>query len=128
MLYHCFPNLQELLIGDLQNKRMQNIKSIIYLHRKCNCNYTSKIYDKCSYNNGICRKCCILYKLTFQICKVEYIWDTHNYKKTCMGYYFSKVQKLLHTSRFFDTFAEHYDNHMDSNNSSARDICRIFKF
>ena len=45
-----------------------------------------------------------------------------------MGCQFFEVQKLVLTSKKYKTFTEHYARHMDLDNPSAKDVCKIFKF
>ena len=86
---------------------MQYFKSLDYLHHKYNCNNASKIHGKCSYSDHICKKYWIILKVTYQISEAEYIGDIQNYFKTCMECHFSEVQKLLHTGKESNTFADH---------------------
>ena len=94
--------------GDLQNKIMQNIESVDFLPRKCNCNKASKVDGKCSYGEGQCRKCCIIYKVTCKICDAEYIGNTQNHLKTRFACHYSEVRNLVRTGRKSDSFAEHF--------------------
>ena len=63
MSYHRFPNLGELLLGDLSSKIRRNLASKDFLDIECNCDTNTKVKGKCAYG-GECRRCCVIYKVT----------------------------------------------------------------
>ena len=63
MSYHQFPNLGEILQGDLVGKIRKVIGSKGFLNRECNCNYTTKVKGTCAYR-GECRAHFVVYKVT----------------------------------------------------------------
>ena len=49
MSYHRFPNLGELLQGDLVIKIRRNLASKDFIDTECNCNTNTKVKGKCAY-------------------------------------------------------------------------------
>ena len=54
MSYHRFPNLGEVLQGDMIGKLRKGIGSKYLLDRECNCSSTTKVKFECAYE-GDCR-------------------------------------------------------------------------
>ena len=63
MSYLRFPNLDEILQGDLLGKLRERIGLNNFLHRECNCISTTKLKVECAHE-GYCRACCVVYKVT----------------------------------------------------------------
>ena len=59
MSYHRFPNLGEILQGDLVGKLRKGIGSKDFLNCECNCSSMKKVKGECAYE-GDCRACCIV--------------------------------------------------------------------
>ena len=103
------------------------MNQFFFLPRKCNYNKASNADGECSYGYGQYRKCCILYKVTYKICSAEYIENAQNHVKYRFARYYSKVQKLVHTGRKSDTFAENLAKYMTSEDPHTRDVRDIYK-
>ena len=61
MSYHKFPNLNELLSGDLTGKLMKDVVSLDFMDRQCNCNKASMVDEKCIFG-GDCQNSIVVYK------------------------------------------------------------------
>ena len=74
MSYHRFPNLGEILQGDLVGKLIEGIGSKDFLNRECHCSSTKKVKVESAYE-GDCRAFCVVYKVT---CKNAFhcMWET----------------------------------------------------
>ena len=77
MYYHRFPNLVELLQGDMVIKNRRNMAFKDPLDRECNCNTTTKVKVRCAYVVE-CRRCCDICKVTCKCCGDFYIENTRN--------------------------------------------------
>ena len=77
MSYHIFPNLGELIQGDLVNNIRWNLASTNFLDRECNCNTTTKVKVRCVYG-GECRKCYVIYKVMCKFCGEFYVGNNQN--------------------------------------------------
>ena len=62
MSYHCFPNLGEILQGDLFGNVIKVIRLKYFLNRECNYDYTTKAKGICDYGDE-CKACCVVYKV-----------------------------------------------------------------
>ena len=80
MSYHIFPNLGEILQGDLVGKLREGIVLKDFLNRECNCISTTKVKGECAYEGG-CRACCIVYKVTCKKGLSLYVGKTQNTQK-----------------------------------------------
>ena len=77
MSYHRFPNLGETPEGYLVSKIRRNLASKDFLDGECNCNTTAKVKGRCAYR-GECRRCCVIYKVTWKCCGDFYVGNTQN--------------------------------------------------
>ena len=75
MSYHTFSNLREILQEHLNWELMEGIISHDFMDWPCNCNNVAKIDGKGIFN-GNCRKMCVVYKVTCQVCDMFYIGNT----------------------------------------------------
>ena len=65
--YHWFPNLGEILQGDIVGKIRKRIGLKYFLNLECKCNSTIKVKGKCA-NGDECRAYCAVYKLACRKC------------------------------------------------------------
>ena len=77
MSYHRFPNLGEVLHGDMIGKLRKGIGSKDFLDREYNCSSSTKVKGECAYE-GDCRACCIVYKVTCKKRLSVYVGNTQN--------------------------------------------------
>ena len=75
MTYHRFKNLGEHLQADLSTKLLENLTSLDFMDRPCNCFSASKIDGKCAYN-GKCRTSYIVYEVKCKTTGTIYIGNT----------------------------------------------------
>ncbi len=80
MSYHCFPNMREMLQGDLSKKvtigiKLMNFKGV----RDCNCRGDGGP-GKCQ-KGGFCRMPIILYRITCKRMNKIYISNTQQHFK-----------------------------------------------
>ena len=62
MSYHRFPNMREMLAGDLSSKLLEGVESFDFKVRDCNCR-GGRGPGKCQYGN-YCRMPIIIYRIT----------------------------------------------------------------
>ena len=111
MSYHRFPNLSEMLQGDLTRKLLEGVESLDFVDRECNCRPSiTKGHKLCPYQ-GHCRKSVIVYKVTCKCCNMYYIGNTQQQYKNRMGGHFNDVQKLLSKDIKSDSYAKHFATH-----------------
>ena len=72
--YYRFPNLGEVLQGDMIGKLRKGTRSKYILDRECNCSSTTKVKSECAYE-GDCRAYCIVYKVTGKNAS-QCMWET----------------------------------------------------
>ena len=77
MSYHRFPNLGEILQGDMVVKLRKGIGSEDLLNLERNCISTTTVKGICTHE-GDCRACCIVYKVTCKLCLSAYLGNTQN--------------------------------------------------
>ena len=80
MSYHRFPNFGGILQGDLVNKPRQDLAPKYFLDRELNCNSTTKVNRRCVYG-GECRRCCVIYRVTYKCCGNFYVENIQNTPK-----------------------------------------------
>eukprot|EP00957_Ditylum_brightwellii_P158210 12042532-Ditylum_brightwellii.AAC.1 len=86
MAYRRFPNLLEKFSGDLSGKITADLESLDFKFRPCNCNIRTKINRKCTFGRK-CRAKCIVYKVTYKVCREIYIGVTQlGYKQRITGH------------------------------------------
>ena len=110
MSYHKFPNLSEILGGDLQGKLMEEVESIDFMDRPCNCNSASKVDGECIYGSS-CRKSVVVYKCECKICGVFYIGNTQNQIKKRMNGHFAERRNSVNKGVISDSFAKDFAMH-----------------
>ena len=62
MSYHQFPNIWDILQGDLLGKIRKVIGSKTILNCECNCDSTTNVKVTCAYG-GKCRAYCVVYEV-----------------------------------------------------------------
>ena len=107
MSYHPFPNLGEILQGDLVDKIRKGIGSEYFLNRKCNCNYTTKVKGTCAYG-GERRACCVAYKVTCRKCLSVYVVNTKKTLKKRMEQQLQDADQKVQYDKNSDNFAAHF--------------------
>ena len=133
MSYHKFPNLGEILGGDLTGKLMKDVKSQDYMDRPCNCNKASKVDGKCIYGDK-CRKCIVVYKCEYSICGMFYIGNTQNHIKKRMNEHFAETRNQVNKGLISDSFAKHFATHFNENEKEritggdVRNIAKVESF
>ena len=109
MAYHRYPNLGELLQGDLVSKIRCNLASKDFLDRECNCNTTTKVKSRCEYG-GECSRCCVIYKVTCKWCGDFYVVNTQDNLKKRMEQHFQDVAQKVMNDKNSESLAAHFDN------------------
>ena len=105
MSYHRFPNLRELFRTDLVSKTRKGVVSKDLQDRACNCRN-----GDCQYDN-LCRKGCLVYKVSCTLCRKSYIGSTQNTLKERMRGHFHDVRRLCQNGEGGDSFARHFREH-----------------
>jgi hypothetical protein len=106
MSYHRFPNLREMLAGDLASKLTEGVQSLDFKVRDCNCKDPSG-KGKCQYGN-MCRVPIVIYKITCKMTNKIYIGNTQqNFKKRMTGH-FQDVRTLMGKGVHSDSYARHF--------------------
>ena len=93
MAYKKFCNLGELLQSDLSSKLNENLTSLDYMDRPCNCPTHCKLNGKCPFNDK-CRTSCIVYQVRCKSTGKIYIGNTQQYFKIRIGAHLSYVKRL----------------------------------
>ena len=89
MSYYRFPNLSEMLQGDLSRKLLDGVESLDFIDRECNCRTgATPGQGLCPYR-GNCRKSVIVYKVTCNCCNMIYIGNTQQQYKNRMNGHFN---------------------------------------
>ena len=112
MSYHRFPNLGEVLQGDMIGKLKKGTVSKDFSDRECNCSSTKKVKGECAYE-GDCRACCIFYKVTCKKFLSVYEGNTQNTFKKRMEQHFQDIAQKVQHDKNSDTFAAHFATHSD---------------
>jgi hypothetical protein len=79
MSYHHFPNMREMLQGDILKKLTECIKSMDFKVRDCNCR-GSRGPGKCQYG-GFCRMPIVIYWITCKMTNKSYISNMQQHFK-----------------------------------------------
>ena len=80
MSYRRFPNLGEILRGDMVGKLREGIGSKDFLYRGCNCSSTTKVKGECAYDVD-CRARCAVYRVNCKLRLSVYVGNTQNTQK-----------------------------------------------
>jgi hypothetical protein len=112
MIYHRFPDLRNLFQADLNKKLTANLVSRDFVNESCNRIKNKKVYGKCIFNSE-CRNRVVVYKVTCQVCKMQYVGNTQQHVKDRMKQHFQQVVKSVLTGVGSDTFARHFASHID---------------
>jgi hypothetical protein len=86
MSYHRFPNMRDLLAGDLLKKLSEGVESLDFKVRDCNCR-GERGPGKCQYGN-YCRMPIAIYKVTCKMTDKIYIGNTQQHFKMRMRGHF----------------------------------------
>ena len=105
--YHKFPNLRELLQGDLTTKLMEHIGSKDFERRECNCTTASKVDGVCIYG-GNCRESMVIYKATCKETGKFYVGCTQQKVKKRFDGHFTEVCGFVNKGILSDSFARHF--------------------
>ena len=129
MSYHRFPNLSEMLQGDLSRKLLDGVESLDFIDRECNCRTgATPEHGLCPYR-GNCRKSVIVYKVTCKCCNMIYIGNTQQQYKNRMSGHFNDVQKLLAKGIRSDSYAKHFATHFEKGSKpKPKELRAIQKF
>ena len=103
MAYSRFPNINELLQGNLNTKLMGCISSRNFLTLKCNCRKPSS----CLYN-GLCGQSIVVYQATCLLTRKRYIGNTQQHVKKRMQQHVQDTKNLFVKNKKSDTFASHF--------------------
>jgi GIY-YIG catalytic domain len=110
MSYHRFPNLRELLQGDLQQKLWVGIGSLDFETLKCNCQ-PGATEPSCKYNN-VCRHPLVVYQAKCTTTGKCYIGNTQQHLKTRMQQHANDTRQKKLFNKNSDTFASHFADQM----------------
>jgi hypothetical protein len=80
MLYHRFPNMRDVFQSQLSAKMIENVESLDFNTRACNCRSPS---GTCLYGN-VCRVPIVVYKVKCKTTGKIYIGNTQQYFKNRM--------------------------------------------
>ena len=109
MSYHRFPNLRELLNGDLTQKLTQNVPSLDFDTLACNCN--TRNTTGCAYNN-VCRQTIGVYQIECNLTGKLYIGCTQTILKKRMKQHFVDAKKLHEKGLSSSSYARHFAYHL----------------
>ena len=80
MSCHGFPNLSELLYGDLSSKLTKDIVSLDFVDRKCNCDKSNCTDRKCPCG-GNCGECITVHRVKCEITGKDCMGQTQQQQK-----------------------------------------------
>jgi hypothetical protein len=106
MSYHRFPNMREMLAGDLSSKLSEGVESVEFKVRDCNCR-GGRGPGKCQYG-GYCRMPIVIYRITCKMTNKIYIGNTQQHFKMRMRGHFQDVKKLMGKGVHSDSYARHF--------------------
>ena len=118
MSHHQFSNLREIFKSDLTNKLMEDVISLDFMDRPCNCNKRSFVNGRCAFG-GNCRKCVVIYEAKCKICSSCYLGNTQQPLKTRTGQHLHDVVKLVNRDESSDSFAAHFAEHFKASGTDA---------
>jgi hypothetical protein len=96
MSYHQFPNMREMLQGDLFLKKLtEGIKSIAFKVRDCNCRGQRRQRNRQVSYGRFCRMPIIIYRNTCKMTNKIYIGNPQQHFKVQMRGHFQDVKKLM---------------------------------
>ena len=95
MSYSCFPNLGEMLNGDLGNKIMKDVDAFGFQDKPCNCTVTTLKKDGTCRYEKLCQRATIIYNQHCLITGKYYYGKTQKYLKVRMLQHFQDVWCLL---------------------------------
>jgi hypothetical protein len=106
MSYHCFPNMKEMLQGDLSKKLTKGVKSMDFKVRDCNCR-GGRGPGKCQCRD-FCRMPIIIYRITCKMMNNIYIGNTQQHFKIQTKGHFQDVKKLRKKRVHSDSYARYF--------------------
>ena len=107
MAYKKSHNLGELLQSNLSSKLNENLTSLYYMDRPCNCPTQCKVNSKWPYTDK-CRTSFIGYQVRCKSPGKIYIGNTQQYFKKRIGAHLSDVKRLVLEGKKSDSFANHF--------------------
>ena len=93
MSYHRFPNMREMLAGDLSKELSEGVRSLDFEVRDCNCR-GGRVPGKCQYGD-CCRMPIVIYRITCKMTNKIYIGNTQQHLKMRMRGHFQGVKRLM---------------------------------
>lgn len=113
MSYHRFSNLRELFQGHLNKVLLENVVSIDYCDRPCNCQT-----QVCRYGND-CRKQLVVYKVKCEETDKFYIGATSDTLKNRVSQHLQDARTLLRVGERSSTLASHLAARWQRNNNPS---------
>jgi hypothetical protein len=104
MSYHRFPNMREMLQGDLLKKLTEGIKSCDFKVRDCKCR-GDRGTGKCQYR-GFCTMPIIIYMITCKMMNKIYIGNMSQHFKMQMRDHFQDMKKLMEKGVHSDSYVQ----------------------
>ena len=98
MSCHRFPNLVEILQGDLVGNIRKGIASKDFRNCEYNCNSMIEVKCTCDYV-GECRSCCVFHEVMFRQFLSIYLVNTQNTLKKITEQQFQYVAQKLHNDK-----------------------------
>jgi hypothetical protein len=102
MLYHHFPNMRDVFQSQLSAKMIENVESLDFNTRACNCRSPS---GTCQYGN-FCRVPIVVYKVKCKTTGKIYIGKTQQYFKNRMRGHFQDVKQIVEKNVYSDSYAK----------------------
>jgi hypothetical protein len=104
MSYHRFPNIRDVFQSQLSAKMIENVESLDFNTRACNCRSPS---GTCQYGN-VCRVPIVVYKVKCKTTGKIYIGNTQQYFKNRMRGHFQDVKQIVENNVYSDSYAKHF--------------------
>jgi len=107
MSYHRFTNMREIFQHDLTSKLNDDIESLDFINKDCNCQTDKTTGETCGYNN-VCRNKLVVYQAECTATGKVYIGSTHQFVKERMKRHNNDVITCQKTGISRTSFSYHF--------------------
>ena len=123
MAYSRYTNLREGFQGIISTKLNENLVSLDFLKKPCDCRPCTKRHGFCAYNNQ-CKVPCVVYKATCLKTGAVYIGNTQQFFKERMNGHYQDVRSLVRHNVLSDSFARSFARHFKPKSQIKADEVR----
>ena len=125
MAYSRYTNLREGFQGIISSKLNEDLLSLDFLKKPCDCQQSTKRHGFCVYNNQ-CKVPCVVYKATCIKTGAIYIGNTQQYFKDRMKGHYQDVRNLVRHNVLSDSFARFFARNFKTKSQiKAGEVCKL---